>query len=147
MATYQAPLREIGFALNAKADSGCNFENGQVKVPEGFAEAYKLYSQAGWMNLANDAEHGGQGLPYTISKVIEEMLCSANVAFALYPGLTTGCYEAIEANGTDEQKKTYLPKLGSGEWTGTMCMTEPQAGSDLAAVKTKAIPQTDRSYL
>ncbi len=187
MATYQAPLREIGFVLNdvldvgqlaklsafadatpdiltglieeaaklleeklaplnAKADSGCKYKDGEVTVPEGFKEAYKLYSQACWMNLANKPEHGGQGLPYTLSKVIEEMLCSANVAFALYPGLTTGCYEAIEANGTDEQRKTYLPKLGTGEWTGTMCMTEPQAGSDLGAVKTKAIPQADGSY-
>jgi alkylation response protein AidB-like acyl-CoA dehydrogenase len=188
MATYQAPLREIGFVLNdvldvgqlsklpslaegtpdvlsglieeasrlieeklaplnPKADAGCKWQDGEVTVPDGFAEAYKLYSQAGWMNVSNDPEHGGQGLPYTLSKVIEEMLCSANVAFALYPGLTTGCYEAIEANGTDEQKKTFLPKLGSGEWTGTMCMTEPQAGSDLGAVKTKAIPQADGSYL
>jgi alkylation response protein AidB-like acyl-CoA dehydrogenase len=188
MASYQAPLREIGFVLNdvldvgqlaklpafadatpdvltglveeaaklleeklaplnAKADSGCKFNNGDVAVPEGFKDAYKLYSQAGWMNLANKTEHGGQGLPYTLSKVIEEMLCSANVAFALYPGLTTGCYEAIEASGTAEQKKTYLPKLGTGEWSGTMCMTEPQAGSDLGAVKTKAIPQADGSYL
>ncbi|HZP12137.1 MAG TPA: acyl-CoA dehydrogenase family protein [Nevskiaceae bacterium] len=187
MATYQAPLREIGFVLNdvldvaqlaklpafadatpdvltglveeaaklleeklaplnAKADSGCKYKDGNVTVPEGFKDAYKLYSQAGWMNLANKPEHGGQGLPYTLSKVIEEMLCSANVAFALYPGLTTGCYEAIEANGSEEQKKTYLPKLGTGEWTGTMCMTEPQAGSDLGAVKTKAIPQADGSY-
>src|SRR3546814_14979690 len=76
-------------------------------------------------------EYGGAGLPYTLGKVIEELLGSANVAFALYPGLTQGCFEAIAANGTDEQKNTYLPKLATGEWSGTMCMTEPQAGSDL----------------
>src|SRR3546814_18582595 len=92
-------------------------------------------------------EYGGAGLPYTLGKVIEELLCSANVAFALYPGLTQGCFEAIAANGTDEQKNTYLPKLATGEWSGTMCMTEPQAGSDLAAVKTKAHQQDDGSFL
>jgi alkylation response protein AidB-like acyl-CoA dehydrogenase len=133
--------------LHTKADTGCRWQDGEVIVPEGFKEAYKLYWQSGWMNVSNKTEHGGQGLPYTLSKVIEEMVCGANVAFALYPGLTTGCYEAIEANGTAEQKHTYLPKLGSGEWTGTMCITEPQAGSDVGAAKTRAIPQDDGSYL
>jgi alkylation response protein AidB-like acyl-CoA dehydrogenase len=188
MATYQAPLREIGFVLNdvldvgrlakmpalaegtpdvinglveeaaklleerlaplhLKSDAGCKWKDGEVTVPEGFKDVYQLYSQGGWMNISNKTEHGGQGLPYTLAKVVEEMLCSANVAFALYPGLTMGCYEAIEASGTDEQKHAYLPKLGTGEWAGTMCMTEPQAGSDVGAVKTRAIPQADGSYL
>ncbi len=133
--------------LNASGDAqGCKWNDGKVTVPDGFADAYKLFWQSGWVGLCNDTKYGGQGLPYTLSKVVDEMLCSANVAFALYPGLTVGCFEAILANGSDEQKKTYLPKLGTGEWTGTMCMTEPQAGSDLAAVRTKAIPQDDGSY-
>jgi len=133
--------------LNASGDAqGCKWNDGKVTVPDGFADAYKLFWQSGWVGLCNDTQYGGQGLPYTLSKVVDEMLCSANVAFALYPGLTVGCFEAILANGSDEQKKTYLPKLGTGEWTGTMCMTEPQAGSDLAAVRTKAIPQDDGSY-
>ncbi len=133
--------------LSASGDQqGCKWNNGEVKVPDGMPEAYKLYWQAGWVGLCNPTEYGGQGLPYTLSKVVDEVLCSGNVAFALYPGLTMGCFEAILANASDELKQTYLPKLGTGEWTGTMCMTEPQAGSDLAAVKTKATPNEDGSY-
>jgi alkylation response protein AidB-like acyl-CoA dehydrogenase len=133
--------------LNAISDAqGCRWNNGEVTVPEGMAEAYTLYWQSGWVSLAAPQEFGGQGLPYTLAKVVDELLCSGNVAFALYPGLTAGCFEAILACGNDELKKTYLPKLATGEWTGTMCITEPQAGSDLAAVKTKAVPQADGSY-
>ena len=133
--------------LNARGDQqGCKWDNGNVKVPDGMPEAYKQYWEAGWVGLCNPTEYGGQGLPYTLSKVVDEILCSGNVAFALYPGLTMGCFEAILANASDEIKNTYLPKLGTGEWTGTMCMTEPQAGSDLAAVKTKATPNGDGSY-
>lgn len=134
--------------LNAKSDAqGCVYKDHEVKVPDGFAEFFRKYAEAGWIGIMQKTEYGGAGLPYTLGKVIEELLCSANVAFALYPGLTQGCFEAIAANGTEEQKNTYLPKLATGEWTGTMCMTEPQAGSDLAAVKTKATPQADGSYL
>lgn len=133
--------------LNAPGDAeGAKWNQGEVDLPKGMAEAYKLYWQSGWVGLSNPPEFGGQGLPYTLSKVVEEMLCSANVAFALYPGLTTGCFEAILACGSEEQKQTYLPKLGTGEWTGTMCITEPQAGTDLASIKTKAIPQEDGSF-
>lgn len=133
--------------LNAKADAqGCRWQDGEVRVPDGMAEAYKLFWESGWVGLAAEPDYGGQGLPYTLSKVVEEMLCSANVAFALYPGLTSSCYEAILACGNEEQKKLYLPKLATGQWTGTMCLTEPQAGTDLAAVKTKAIPQDDGTY-
>ncbi len=133
--------------LNAKGDAqGCRWENGDVRLPDGYAEAYRLYWEGGWVGLSAASEFGGQGLPYTLSKVVEEMLCSANVGFALYPGLTSSCFEAIDATGSEAQKKTWLPKLGSGEWTGTMCMTEPQAGTDLAAVKTKAIPNGDGSF-
>ena len=133
--------------LSASGDQqGCKWNNGEVQVPDGMAEAYKLYWEAGWVGLCNPTEYGGQGLPYTLSKVVDEILCSGNVAFALYPGLTMGCFEAILANASDELKQTYLPKLGTGQWTGTMCMTEPQAGSDLAAVKTRATPNGDGSY-
>ena len=133
--------------LNAKGDQqGCKWNNGEVTVPDGLAAAYKLYWQSGWVGLANPTEYGGQGLPYVLSKVVEEMLCSANVSFALYPGLTTGCFEAILAAGDEQQKQTYLPKLGTGEWTGTMCITESQSGTDLASIKTRAIPNGDGSY-
>ena len=133
--------------LNHSADEqGCRWDDGTVTPPDGYAEAYKLYWESGWVGLANPTEYNGQGLPYTVSKVVEEMLCSGNVAFALYPGLTTGAFEAIEASASDELKQRYLPKLGNGEWMGTMCMTEPQAGSDVGAAKTRATPQDDGSY-
>jgi alkylation response protein AidB-like acyl-CoA dehydrogenase len=133
--------------LNRKGDEiGCKFVNGEVEVPPGFVEAYKHYVEGGWVGLANPVEFGGQGLPYTLSKVVGEMVCSANVGFELYVGLTQDCFEAILANGTGDQKQTYCHKLATGEWTGTMCMTEPQAGSDVGAVRTRATPQSDGSY-
>lgn len=132
--------------LNAGADAGCRWKDGEVQVPAGFKDFYNLYWESGWVGISSPAEYGGQGLPYVLSKVVEEMECSACVAFALYPGLTIGCFEAIHACGSEEQKQTYLPKLATGEWAGTMCMTEPQAGSDVGAVKTRAIPQPDGSY-
>ncbi|MGH8461086.1 MAG: acyl-CoA dehydrogenase family protein [Stenotrophobium sp.] len=133
--------------LNASGDAqGCTIKGDVVTVPDGMAEAYKLYWQAGWVSLCNPTEYNGQGLPFTLSKVVDELLCSGNVAFALYPGLTMGCFEAIHATASEEIKNTYLPKLGNGEWTGTMCITEPQAGSDVGAAKTKATPNGDGSY-
>jgi alkylation response protein AidB-like acyl-CoA dehydrogenase len=148
LAAEAAKLVEERLApLNAGADAGCKWQNGDVAVPRGFAEFYKLYAESGWMGLSQPPEYGGQGLPYLLSKVVEEMVCSGCVAFALYPGLTTGCFEAIHASASGELKDIYLPKLASGEWAGTMCMTEPQAGSDVGAVKTRATPQADGSYL
>ena len=135
-----APLNHTG------DQQGCKIKDGVVTVPDGFAAAYKLYSEAGWMSLCNTPEYDGQGLPYTLAKVVEEMLCSANVSFALYPGLTTGCFEALYANASDEIKQTYLPKLSTGQWSGTMCITESHAGSDVGAAKTKATPNGDGSY-
>ena len=135
-----APLRE------SADETGARWEDGEVILPEGMKEAYQRYAESGWVGLASPPEYGGQGLPYVLSKVVEEMLCGANVAFALYPGLTSSCFEAIEAVATDEIKARYLPRLGTGEWSGTMCLTEPQAGSDLAAVKTRATPNDDGSY-
>jgi len=134
------PLRTSG------DHEGCKLANGEVTVPSGFSEAYREYWESGWVGLSNDPEWGGQGLPYTLSKVVDEMICGSNVAFGLYPGLTIGCFEALNAHASDELKQTYLEKLGTGEWTGTMCLTEPQAGSDLGAVKTKAEKQPDGTY-
>ncbi len=134
------PLREPGDA------QGCQVDQGVVTVPDGYAQAYRDFAESGWVGLCNDPQWGGQGLPYTLSKVVEEMVCSANVAFDLYPSLTNGCFEALQAHASDEQKAVYLPKLGTGEWTGTMCITEPQAGSDLASVRTRAVKQADGSY-
>ncbi len=135
-----APLNHVGDTV------GCKYADGEVDVPPGFAKAYKLLVEGGWVGLANDTEFGGQGLPFTLSKAVGEMVCAANVAFELYAGLTQDCYEAILASGTEEQKQTYCHKLATGEWTGTMCMTEPSAGTDVGAVKTKAIPQEDGSF-
>ncbi|MEQ1440407.1 acyl-CoA dehydrogenase family protein [Fontimonas sp. SYSU GA230001] len=134
--------------LNSISDQqGCKLANGEVTVPDGFAEFYRMYCEAGWIGISQKTEYGGAGLPYTLGKVTEELLCSANVAFALYPGLTQGCFEALEASASDEIKRTYLPRLATGEWSGTMCITEPQAGSDVGAAKTRAIPQADGSFL
>jgi alkylation response protein AidB-like acyl-CoA dehydrogenase len=133
--------------LNAVSDAqGCKLGNGEVTVPDGFAEFWAMYRDAGWIGISQKEEYGGASLPYTLGKVIEELLCSANVAFALYPGLTQGCFEALEASASDDIKQTYLPKLATGEWSGTMCITEPQAGSDVGAAKTRATPQADGSF-
>ncbi|ROH91674.1 acyl-CoA dehydrogenase [Stagnimonas aquatica] len=136
------------FPLNASGDAeGCTrHPDNTVSVPKGFTEAFKAYAANGFVGISNPTEYGGLGMPYLLWKVVEEMVCSGNVAFALYPGLTGGCFEALHASASEEIKQTYLHKLSSGEWTGTMLLTEPQAGSDLAAVKTKAIPQADGSY-
>ncbi|HLQ26549.1 MAG TPA: acyl-CoA dehydrogenase C-terminal domain-containing protein [Acidiferrobacterales bacterium] len=134
--------------LNRSGDEeGCRFENGNVFTPAGFKQAYELYTQAGWGGLALDPDYGGQGLPYLLSTAVGEMLISANTSFSMYPGLSEGCYEAIHTHGTDALKKLYLPRLVSGEWSGTMCLTEPHAGSDVGLGRTKAIPQPDGTYL
>jgi len=134
--------------LNRSGDEeGCRFEQGNVFTPAGFKEAYELYTQGGWGGLALDPEYGGQGLPYLLSTAAGEMLISANTSFSMYPGLSEGCYEAIHTHGTDSLKKLYLPKLVSGEWSGTMCLTEPHAGSDVGLGRTKAIAQPDGTYL
>jgi alkylation response protein AidB-like acyl-CoA dehydrogenase len=133
--------------LNAGADAGCRWQDGAVTTPPGFREFYKLYSDGGWVGVSNPVEYGGLGLPYVLAKVVEEIECSGCVAFALYPGLTIGCFEALHANASEPIKQFYLPKLCTGEWAGTMCITEPQAGSDVGAAKTRATPQADGSYL
>jgi alkylation response protein AidB-like acyl-CoA dehydrogenase len=117
-----------------------------VTTTPGFADAFKQYAEGGWQGLQHPADFGGQGLPKTIGAACIEMLNSANLSFALCPLLTDGAIEALLTAGSDELKSTYLEKLVTGEWTGTMNLTEPQAGSDLALVRTRAEPQGDGSY-
>jgi len=134
--------------LNATGDREGSVlqDDGTVKTPKGFKEAYKQYCENGWNGLTKSAEYGGQGLPQLVSCAVEEMWHSANLAFDLCPLLTQGAIEAIELRGTQELKDTFLPKMVEGTWTGTMNLTEPQAGSDLAAVRTRAVPQGDGTY-
>jgi 3-(methylsulfanyl)propanoyl-CoA dehydrogenase len=132
------------FPLNLPGDAeGCHFENGVVRTPKGFKEAYDLFREGGWTALAADPDYGGQGLPATINFLVNEMVASANISFGMYPGLTAGAVEAIHKHGDDAQKRAWLPKLIAGTWAGTMCLTEPQCGTDLGQIKTRATP-TDR---
>ncbi|MBC5764705.1 acyl-CoA dehydrogenase C-terminal domain-containing protein [Ramlibacter albus] len=140
---------EVTFPLNISGDEeGCklNKETHEVATPKGFKEAYQKYVEGGWPALSCDPEYGGQGLPFTLNQNFYEMLNAANQAWTMYPGLSHGAYEALHAHGTEEQKKKYLPKLASGEWTGTMCLTEPHCGTDLGMLRTKAEPQADGTY-
>ena len=121
-------------------------DDGRVTTPAGFRDAYHKFCELGWNGLSKSADFGGQGMPHLVAAAIDEMWNAANMAFELCPMLTGGAIEAIELNGSDELKRFYLPKMVSGEWTGTMNLTEPQAGSDLAAVRAKAIRQDDGSY-
>ncbi|VWX54358.1 acyl-CoA dehydrogenase C-terminal domain-containing protein [Novosphingobium sp. 9U] len=139
--------QEILLPLNRTGDvEGCTLENGVVRTPSGFKEAYAQFRDGGWCALASDPEWGGQGLPEQVNKMTEEMICAANVAFSLYPGLTHGGTTAIEGHASDELKRRYLPKMVSGEWSGTMCLTEAHCGTDLGLLRTKAVPQGDGSY-
>ena len=139
--------QEVLFPLNRSGDEeGCVIENGVVRTPKGFPEAYAAFRDGGWAALACDPEFGGQGLPKSISLLFEEMMCSANLSFGMYPGLSHGAYAALFKHGTQELKDRYLAKLVSGDWTGTMCLTEPQCGTDLGLIRTKAVPNGDGSY-
>ena len=143
---------EILYPLNQVGDrEGCTRNaDGSVTTPTGFKEAYRQFVEAGWPSLGADPEYGGQGLPHVVSSVFMEMMNSANQAWAMYPGLSHGAYNALSAFGTPEQKKLYLPKLVSGDWTGTMCLTESHCGTDLGLLKTSATPSdnfgADGSY-
>jgi alkylation response protein AidB-like acyl-CoA dehydrogenase len=140
---------EITFPLNRLGDEqGCTLDKKthEVKTPDGFKEAYAKYIEGGWPALSCDPAYGGQGLPLVVSQCLFEMLNSANQAWTMYPGLSHGAYEALHAHGTEEQKKQFLPKLVSGEWTGTMCLTEPHCGTDLGLLRTRAEPQADGTY-
>jgi len=136
-----APLNKVG------DEHGCKrADDGSVTTPPGFKDAYKQLVEAGWPALSSDPAYGGQGMPHIVALAWNEMVSSANMAFGMYPGLSHGAYEAIHHHGSDEQKRTYLPKLVTGEWTGTMNLTEPHCGTDLGMLRTKAIPHADGSY-
>jgi len=140
---------QVIFPINLSGDQeGCTLDKTthEVSPPKGFKEAYKTYVEGGWPALSCDPAYGGQGLPHLVNQCLYEMMNSGNQAWTMYPGLSHGAYEALHAHGTDEQKKTYLPKLTSGEWTGTMCLTEPHCGTDLGLLRTKADPQADGTY-
>jgi len=140
---------EVLQPLNAVGDSeGCtlNKADHSLKTPTGFKEAYQQFVEAGWASLSCDPNYGGQGLPVTVNQAFYEMMNSANQAWTMYPGLTHGAYDCLHEHGSQEQKDLYLPKLTSGEWTGTMCLTEPHCGTDLGMLRSKAEPQADGSY-
>ncbi len=133
--------------LNLSGDKeGCHYENGVVRTPKGFPEAYKTFREGGWCGVSGDPQFGGQGLPKVVNFAVEEMIASANMSFGMYPGLSMGAYNAIELHADDALKQLYLPKLVDGTWSGTMCLTEPHCGTDLGLIKTKAVPADDGSY-
>ncbi|MCW5759575.1 MAG: acyl-CoA dehydrogenase C-terminal domain-containing protein [Phenylobacterium sp.] len=155
MDTVEAILEEAGrftaevlAPLNGVGDKqGCTWSpDFTVRTPAGFKEAYRQFVDAGWPALGSDPEFGGQGLPHVVNVAVSEMNSSANMAFAMYPGLTHGCYSAIHVGGTPEQKALYLPKLSSFQWAGTMNLTEPHCGTDLGLLRTKAVAQADGTY-
>ena len=135
-----APLNKVG------DEEGCHLENGVVRTPAGFKDAFDQVRDGGWTSLDCDPEYGGQGLPYLIATAVGEMFSSANMAFNMYQGLTHGAYNAIHAHASDELKAKYLPKMVTCEWGGTMNLTEPHCGTDLGLIRTKAVPQDDGTY-
>ncbi len=136
-----APLNKIG------DEHGCvRADDGSVTTPPGFKDAYKQFVEAGWPALSSDPAYGGQGMPHVVALAWNEMVASSNMAFGMYPGLSHGAYAAIHHHGSDELKQAYLPKLVTGEWTGTMNLTEPHCGTDLGMLRAKAIPQADGSF-
>ncbi len=139
---------EVLQPLNGSGDEeGCSFESGGVvKTPKGFREAYETFRSAGWTGLACNPDFGGQGLPFLLNMAVDELVCSANLSFGMYPGLSHGAYNAIEKHAPDALKRLYLPHLVDGTWTGTMCLTEPQCGTDLGLIRTRAEPQNDGSW-
>jgi len=140
---------EVLHPINLSGDAeGCTLDKAthSVTAPKGFKEAYQKYVEGGWPALTCEPEYGGQGLPQVLANCISEMLNSANQAWTMYPGLAHGVYAALHAHGSDAQKKLYLPRLTSGEWAGTMCLTEPHCGTDLGLLRTRAEPQADGSY-
>ncbi|MGF1552146.1 MAG: acyl-CoA dehydrogenase C-terminal domain-containing protein [Paracoccaceae bacterium] len=135
-----APLNRIGDR------QGCRLENGVVRTPDGFPEAWRVLVEGGWPSLECAPEHGGQGMPSVLNMAVGTMKSAANMAFMMYSGLTHGAYSALRDHGSPEQQERYLPKLVSGEWTGTMNLTEPQCGTDLGLIRTRAVPSGDGSY-
>ena len=135
------PLNRVGDKEGCKRAA-----DGSVTTPTGFKDAFKQIVEGGWIGISAPAEFGGQGLPMVMTQIVNEFLCSANMAFAMYPGLTQGAIAALIAHGSAEQKAAYLPKMIAGEWTGTMNLTEPHCGTDLGLLRTKAAKQADGSY-
>ena len=135
-----APLNMVGDV------EGCVLENGVVRTPKGFKDAFMVMKDGGWTAMDCDPEYGGQGLPYVMHTAAQELMVSANMAFQMYQGLTHGAYSAIHVHGSDAQKQKFLPKMVTCEWTGTMNLTEPHCGTDLGLMRTKAVPQDDGSY-
>ena len=138
---------EVVAPLNRNSDEeGCRLDAEGVKTPRGFRQAYDSLRKGGWFAMATSPEHAGQGLPHTLEVFFEEMLQSSCVSFSLYSGLTRGAYIALRRHGSEELRRSFLPRMGSGEWTGVMCLTEPQCGTDLGLVRTRAEPDRDGSY-
>lgn len=138
---------EVLSPLNQSGDQeGCHFENGNVRTPKGFKEAYASYAAGGWQGLSHPVEFGGQGLPMSLGLLKSEMMATANWSFTMYPGLSMGAMNTLLQHGSEEQKHMYLTPLTEGRWTGTMCLTEPQCGTDLGQVKTRAEANSDGSY-
>jgi len=135
------------FPINRSGDEeGLKYKDGEVTTPKGFKEAYQQYCEAGWMSFTCNPDFGGQGLPEVLNLPMVEMTCSTNLSFGMTPGLSHGAYSAINLFASDALKQKYLPKLISGEWSGVMCLTEPQCGTDLGLIRTKAVPNGDGSY-
>lgn len=152
--TVEAILEEAG-KVTAKTiaplsrsgdEEGCRWDNGVVTTPAGFPEAYKTYAEGGWVGVGGDPAYGGMGMPKAVSAQVEEMINSSGLAFGLYPMLTSGACVSINTHASDELKATYLPNMYAGVWAGSMCLTEPHAGTDLGIIRTKAEPQADGSY-
>ncbi len=139
--------QNVTLPLNRSGDEeGASYQNGSVTTPAGFKAAFRQYAEGGWIGLGADAEWGGQGMPKMLTVLADEMLMATNPSFTLYPLLSVGAGMALSSCASQEQKETYLPKIYSGEWAGTMCLTEPHAGTDLGIIKTKAEPDADGSY-
>ena len=138
---------EVLHPLNRSGDEeGCTWKDGEVTTPKGFKEAYTLFKDGGWTSISCDPAYGGQGMPAAVNILVEEMICSSNLSFGMYPGLSHGAYVSLAAHGSEELKAAYMPKLVDGTWSGTMCLTEPHCGTDLGLLRTAAIPQADGSY-
>ncbi|MDE1910670.1 MAG: acyl-CoA dehydrogenase C-terminal domain-containing protein [Pseudomonas sp.] len=152
--TVEAILEEAGKVTSKTVaplsrggdEEGCRWENGAVFTPAGFKDAYKTYAEGGWVGVGGDPAFGGMGMPKAVSAQVEEMINSSGLAFGLYPMLTSGACVSINTHASEELKATYLPNMYSGVWAGSMCLTEPHAGTDLGIIRTKAEPQADGSY-
>lgn len=138
---------EVLQPLNATGDEeGCRLDNGSVRIPTGFREAWNLLREGGWMGLTARPEYGGQGMPYAVGVAASELMIAANLSFSMYVFLTHGAYDALDHHAPDELKRAFLPKLADGSWAGTMCLTEPQSGTDLGLVRTRAVDAGDGVY-